>query len=378
MKMQGEYMKKAIRVLHVLHGMDCGGAENMIMNLYRNIDREKVQFDFLVHTNKKCFFDDEIKSLGGNIYVVPYFNGINVIKYKKSIYNFFSQHRGEFVAVHGHVGSCAHIYLKLAKDAGIYTIAHSHSTKPTAITLKNILYRWFTFKVRRIADYFFGCSRASGCYRFGEKIVSGSNFSVLNNAIEVDKYTFDTTIRENVRKEYQLNDRLVIGNVGRFCIAKNHQYLLDIFNLIAQKLPDARLLLVGDGALRKEIENKADALGIRDKIIMTGVCSNVNELLQAMDCFVFPSLYEGLPVTVIEAQAAGLQCFISENITNEVCISGNVEQIPINVSPQVWADTVIGYFDSKMSRNDVSSEIANAGYDIKTTAAWLTKFYMNI
>ena len=174
-----------IRVLQVFHGMDCGGAENMVMNLYRRIDRDSIQFDFLVHTDKKCFFDDEIKKLGGRIFRVPYFNGLNLKEYRNALNALFSSHEEIFI-VHGHLGSCACIYLNVAKEHGCYTIAHSHSTKPTNISIKNIVYRLLTYRTRSVADYFIGCSQKAGEYRLFGVEKTGFDWMKLLG-IDIDK-----------------------------------------------------------------------------------------------------------------------------------------------------------------------------------------------
>ena len=365
-------MSKPIRVLQVFHGMDCGGAENMIMNLYRNIDRSKVQFDFLVHTKKKCFFDDEIKNLGGRIFFVPYYNIKNTVAYKKALRHLYESHP-EIKIVHGHLGSCAHIYLNIAKEHGCYTIAHSHNTLPTDRSIKNVLYRLFTLRTRKVADYFFACGKQAGLDRFGEKIVSSDRFQVLNNAIDTQKYIYNPEIRQKMRAELGLEEAFVVGHIGRFNYQKNHEFLIDIFDAVLKKEPKARLLLVGDGDLRPEIENKISRLGIKDKVIMTGVRKDVPDLLQAMDCFVFPSHYEGLPVTVIEAQAASLPCVISDRITSEVNVSNRVKYLSIDSDAESWVKTVVNCY--KDTRSNAMQIIVDSGYDIYGSSKFLQDFY---
>jgi hypothetical protein len=223
-----------IRVLQVFHGMDCGGAETMIMNLYRHIDRSKVQFDFLVHTTKKCFFDDEIRQLGGNIYSVPYYKITNGRQYIKALDDFFKAHP-EIKIVHGHLGSCSHIYLQKAKQHGCYAIVHSHNTKPKDFSLKNGLYRLFTYKTRKVADIFFGCSLAAAEYRFGKKIAHSNRCSILKNAIDVNKFAYSDVYRNEIREEFNLGKKFVIGHVGRFNAQKNHTFLIDIFKAIHEQ-----------------------------------------------------------------------------------------------------------------------------------------------
>ena len=356
-----------IRVLQVFHGMNCGGAENMIMNLYRAIDRTRVQFDFLVHTERKCFFDEEIEKLGGRIFRVPYFNGKNYVKYKSALNEFFKTHK-EFKIIHGHLGSCASIYLNVAKKFGLKTIAHSHGSSSG-----RILYRVFSYPTRYIADFLFGCAQRAGRDRYGARIWEKKNGVVLNNSIDVDKYVYNPEVGERKRKELGLEGRVVFGHIGRFNTPKNHMYLLDIFAGVYEKDPNSRLLLIGDGFLRGKIEKKIKKLHIEDAVVMTGVRSDANELLSAMDCFLFPSLYEGLPVTLVEAQTAGLLCLVSDRVTPEVCFTDRVQMISIDngTAPWIQAITSIDEFDKKDTRQD----IINAGYDIKTSAKWLEDFY---
>lgn len=368
-------MNYPIRVLHVLHGLNCGGAENMIMNLYRNIDTSKIQFDFLVHTNEKCFFDDEVKKLGGNIYHVPYYNVLNHCSYKKALNDFFKNH-SEIKIVHGHLGSCAHIYLKIAKKYGCYAIVHSHSSKPDKTNAKKNLYKLFAIKTRGVADFFFGCSVKAGEYRYGKKIVNSERFMMLNNAIATEKYEFDEKERNRIRKEFGIEDKFVVGHVGRFNEVKNHDYLIDVFKCVSDKNENAVLMLVGGGELEPKIRKKAEMLGLEEKVIFTGVRSDVNLLLQAMDCFVFPSLYEGLGIVAIEAECFGLPCFINDTLPPELYINDNVYGISLNKSPKEWAKMILEKGNIKISNKIAKDNVKHAGYDINITAKMLKDFYI--
>jgi glycosyltransferase involved in cell wall biosynthesis len=369
-------MDRPIRILHVIHGMDCGGAENMIMNLYRFIDRNKVQFDFLVHTQKKCYFDEEIKQLGGNIYNVIYYKGTNLISYRKAVNNFF-QNNHNFKAVHGHVGSCAHIYLETAKKYGIFTIAHSHSINPSFFSLKNIMYKLGALRTRKIADYFFGCSNDAGRDRFGNDIVNGNKYHTFKNAIDAPKYSVNEKMNQAVRDEFGLNDKFVIGHIGSFNLPKNHEFLLKIFKIILQLDDECVLMLVGDGELKSQIEQQAIDLEIHNKIIMTGIRSDVHRLLQGMDCFVLPSLWEGFPLVIVEAQSAGLKCIISDKVPSECDITGNVEIIPLNVGEKTWAKHILAY-KSAYKKENMLQTIIDAGFDIKDNTKWLQEFYLSL
>lgn len=363
-----------IRVLHVLGGLNRGGAETMVMNLYRNIDRSKVQFDFIVHTEDKCDYDDEIKSLGGRIYNIPKYTGKNHLHYKKAWSSFFEENP-KYKIIHGHVRSTATIYLKVAKKYGLTTIAHSHNTssgKGVSAIVKNILQH----QIRYTAKFMFACSKTAGIWLFGYKACQKDNFYILNNAIDAEKFIYDEKKRMEKRKELQVEDKFIIGHMGRFHTQKNHNFLVDIFKQVHESEPNTVLMLVGEGDLRGSIEKKVNDLGLGNSVIFTGVRADIAELLQVMDVFVFPSLYEGLPLTVVEAQAAGLPCLISDKITAEVKIMDILTNISLEESVQSWAKKVLSYLNS-FERKNTYLEIVKAGYDIKGTVNWLQEFYIN-
>lgn len=365
---------KAIRVLHVIHSLGCGGAEMMIMNLYRNIDKNIVQFDFMVHSPDKGFFEDEVIANGGRIFRVPYFNGLNKKQYSSSLRKLYGEHP-EIKIVHGHLGSCAHIYLDVANQMGMFTIAHSHNTNSKSITLHNIAYRLFTLKTRNIADYYFACSIKAGNDRFGKKITSNKKiYKVFNNAIDCSRFAYNEQVRESIRKELGLTNKFVIGHVGRFNEQKNHTFLVDIFEKYKFCHDNSILLLIGDGELKQEIESKVNKLNLNNFVMFLGVKDNVNELLQAFDCMLFPSKYEGLPVTLIEAQASGCPCIISDNITEEVVFSDLITQVSLKSDLNKWCSSIEKTINLK--RKDRLIELKNNGYDIKDTSKWLENFYI--
>lgn len=364
----------AIRVLHVVDAMNRGGAETMLMNLFREIDKSKVQFDFLVHTEKKGAYEEEIEALGGKVYRISKFKGINFISYIKQLKNILKETEGNNI-IHGHIGSSAAIYLSMAKRHGYFTIAHSHNTAPKNIHLKNILFQIMSYPTRYIADYFFACGIDAGKDRFGSKIIKSKKFQVLNNAIESGKFIFDENIRRKKRKEIGVSNKFIIGHIGRFEEQKNHEFIIDIFNEIYKENNEAVLLLVGKGSLYKKIYEKVVQLQLENVVIFTGLREDISELLQAMDVFVFPSYFEGLPVTVIEAQASGLKCVLSDTITKEVDITQNIEYISLNKKPKEWAKAILEYRNN-YNRENMSNIINEKGYDIKTTSKWLEEFYL--
>lgn len=327
-----------IRVLQVLGGLNRGGAETMVMNLYRNIDRNKIQFDFIKHTESKCAYDDEIKELGGRIYSIPKYKVYNHFQYKKAWNNFLKKHP-EYKIIHGHVRSTATIYLKIAKKYGLYAIAHSHSTS-SGKGIKAIIKNMLQFRIRYITDYFMGCSKEANEWLYGKKIANSEKCIILHNAIDVEKYTYNEDIRNKLRKELNIKeDEMVVGNIGRFSYMKNHKFLIDIFEKLC-KTENCKLLLVGDGELKNDIQNIVKNKHLENKVIFTGVRSDVNEILQAMDIFVMPSIFEGLPVTLIEAQASGVPSLIANTITKEVDITPLIYRENLKNEPLIWTNKI--------------------------------------
>lgn len=362
-----------IRILHVIGIMNRGGAETMIMNLYRNIDRNKVQFDFVENSGEPAAFDEEILSLGGKIYRCPHYNGKNHFAYVKWWNTFFQKHSGEYPIIHGHLGSTAAIYLSIAKKHGAYTIAHSHSAGSGSA-----MYRMFAYPTRYIADKFFACSKDAGISRYGKTVGNDSiRCQVLNNAIDARRFSFNQETRKQVRSELHIAENaIVIGHVGRFVEAKNHLFLIDVFADVRKRDPNAVLLLIGDGERRAEIQAAIAEKRLEDAVILTGVRSNVWDFYQAMDVFVFPSIYEGLPVSLVEAQAAGLPCCVSLNVPKDSAITDLVQFISLEDRSEKWAE--IALRSVKTSRPDMLSEIQNAGFDVISTANWLENFYLNV
>lgn len=366
-------MSQPIRVLNVLGRLNHGGMENMVMNLYRNVNREKVQFDFVIHTDKHCDFTDEVLALGGRIFSAPRYNIKNHFLYKKWWKKFLKEH-SEYKIIHGHMFTIASIYLKIANANGLTTISHCHSSyakRGGKGIIKNIL----QFPLRYIADWLFSCSEMGGRWLYGKNVKKRKNYILLKNAIETDRYVYCDDIAQKVRRAFAAEDKFIVGHVGRLTEAKNHMYLLKVFEEILKEKPDAMLMLVGTGPMENKIREKVKELGLTENVIFTGVRNDVNELMQAMDCFVFPSLYEGLPVTVVEAQTAGLPCFVSDAVTDEVSLTDLVTMLSIEKSPKEWADLILEKTAS-FKRTNTRQLIIDAGYDIETTAVWLQEFYL--
>lgn len=362
-------MTEPIRVLQVVTHMNRGGLETMLMNYYRHMDRNLVQFDFLVHRENRGDYDDEIESLGGQIHRLPRlvpWRG----SYKKALDGFFEAHP-QYKIVHVHQDCLSSVILKAAKKRGIpVRIAHSHNSSQDK-DLKYPIKLFYKQFIPKYATDLFACGQNAGKFMFGRK-----PFRILNNAIDTAAYCHNPEISRCVRQELGIEENaFVVGHVGRFSPPKNHSFLLDIFSDIVKQEPTARMLLVGDGTLRPAIEQKAASLGLTDKIICTGVRSDVPHLLQAMDVFVFPSLYEGLPVTMVEAQAAMLQCHISDTIPTECVITDLVYRHSLQAPPVQWATSILS--TSRFYDRIATKDILLAGFDIKENAHWLEAFYLS-
>lgn len=357
-----------IRVLQVVTHMERGGLESTLMNYYRHIDRERVQFDFLVHRQERAAFDDEIESLGGKLYrlprLVPWSEG-----YLAALNHFFDEHP-EYKIVHVHQDCLSSVILRAAAQHNIpVRIAHSHNANQDK-NLKYPIKLWCRRSIPKYTTNLFACGKDAGDWMFG-----GAPYQIINNAIDATAYSFNPKKRIEMRHQLGLADKLIIGHVGRFNPQKNHLFLLDIFAALLKKEPNAVLLLVGGGEDMLKIQAKAHALGIAEHVRFLGVRSDVADLMQAMDVFVFPSLYEGLGIVLIEAQAAGLPCVVSDTIPREAYLTDFVTAERLSSSPETWADNILE--KRNFPRIDRRAEIAAHGFDITTEAVKLQEFYIN-
>ena len=366
-----------IRVLHVLGTLNLGGAESRVMDLYRNMDRNQVQFDFLIHDAKPQHYEEEVKQLGGRVYRLPRFRGYNYISYRRAIRRFFKEHT-EIKAVHGHMTSTASIYIPIAKKYGIpMTIAHARSAGVDP-GWKGKLTLFLRRKLAEKTEYCFTCSGLAGEAVFGTKAMEEGRVQIIPNAIEVSKYELLPEIRNRLRKELQIENKLVLGHVGRFSFMKNHKFLLEVFSEVVKRQENSILLLLGEGECMEEIRSLAKEKKLEEKVLFLGNKRNVQDYYQVMDTFVFPSIFEGLPGTVMEAQAAGLPCLISENITGEVMVTSLVKRFSLEKTPAQWAEEILKNSEIKGERGKEKTyleEIRKAGFDVKRQAEEMVSFY---
>lgn len=365
-------MYKPIRILHVLGRTDRGGAESLVMNIYRNIDREKIQFDFAIHTEDRCDFDDEIESLGGRIYHLPRYKVYNHLNYKKAWNDLLN--KNNFKAIHGHMNSTASIYLKIAKKKGITTISHIHNINAEG-GFKSKIKEIYKKDINDISDYKFACSIEAGHWMYGK---DNKDFVVIENGIEVDKFLFNEEVRIRKRRALGIRENeILIGHIGNYRPVKNHKFALEVFKKVYQQNNDYKLAFIG-ADVRENINLEKTSSRCKKNILFLGSRSDINELLQAIDIFILPSISEGLPIASIEAQAAGLKCIISDKVSKEVACTKNVIFLPINNtdSYNIWSESIIA--EANYKRNKTDKNIKYGGYDILKTSLYLGEFYESL
>lgn len=365
--------KNPISVLQVVTHMNRGGLESMLMNYYRAMDKDTIHFDFLTHrpASEKKDFDEEIESLGGRIYHLPRLNPFS-IGYRKDLDSFFKEHKEEYDIIHVHQDCMSGLILKYAQKNGYKVrIAHSHNSMQDR-NLKYLIKVLYKRIIPRYSTALLACSIGSGRWMFGH-----NHFDVLYNAIDCERFRFDKNKRDIVRTELNITDELVIGNVGRFSPQKNHCYLVNLFAEFHKTNAKSLLLLVGDGNEKEDIVNEIERLGISDSVILTGTRKDIPDLLMAMDVFIFPSLYEGLPVTLIEAQATGLPCVISDSITDEVILSKLIKKCRLDDSAEEWISAINDYkCITDVAREEFCDLVSNSNYNINRESKKLEEYYI--
>ena len=364
-----------MRVLQVIGVMDRGGAETMVMNLYRAMDRDRIQFDFLVHEQREGDYDAEIERLGGRFFRVPRFTGLNAGAYRRSVRALFAEHP-EWRVVHGHIGSCAPVYLSEAKRAGAFTIAHSHAQNYVG-GMAGLAFNVAAHPVRRVADYFMACSREAGLDRFGGAIVEGERFAIVPNGIDMTRYACDEAAHEQAKAELGLFGRPVVCHTGRLIPVKNHEFLLQVFAQVVREFPDAVLLCAGRGELEETLKERARELGLEDVVRFLGVVDDVPRLLRAADAFVFPSVNEGLALSAVEAQASGLPTIVSTGVPELAVVSDRTSRMPLSAGAEAWAGECVRMLHAAAgsARSDACEQVRAHGFDIADTSARLAAFY---
>lgn len=368
--MWGSVMEK-IKVLHCVTAMNRGGLETFIMNYYRHIDRSKYEFDFLVQRRGEFDYSKEIKELGGHIYSVPAFNPFKIKRYNKALDDFFAAHTGEYDIVHAHNNSFAMYVLRAAKKYDYpIRIAHSHIADKKTRLKRKIFVAYNRRKLKDYCNVEFACGKEAGRWLYGD-----NDFIVVNNAIDLNEFVFDKKKRKDVRDMIGVNkDEILLGHIGRFEKQKNHDYLIEIIRLAKERGINVKLLLIGDGSLMCDMRRKVEQYGLSNDVIFTGVISEIGDYLSAMDVFVMPSFCEGFPVTLVEAQANGLPCLVSNRVDRKCKITPLVQFLPISDNAvKDWIDLFLKCANN--SRKSYDDLLLKSGFGIEIAAKRLQKIY---
>lgn len=361
-----EQKNAPIRVLHVLTGLSSGGAESFIMNMYRNIDRAKVQFDFLLRSDENIY-KEELAEMGSRVYITASFPR-HFIQNALQTSKFFQEHHYDII--HVHANALLYTYaLSCAERNGVKCrIIHSHNSAMAHMQLLPI-HNANKRRIQKLATDFFACSDAAGKWMFH------GDYSLVHNAIDLSAFAYSTQKRARVREKLGIKeDELAIGHVGRFTEQKNHDFLIEVFHKVLQSEENAKLVLLGEGPLKHAMEQKADALKIADRVLFLGARKDVAEIMNAFDIFVFPSIYEGLPVVLLEAQANGLSIICADTISDQAFFDCAVLKLPLTLDAKSWADYVINVNTGRMQLTD---SLQAVGYDIKAEAQKLQSFYLS-
>lgn len=354
--------EEPIRIAQIVGKWIGGGVEAVVMNYYRHLDHSKIQFDFICDDDSTNIPYDEIEKLGGKVILIPPYQ--KVFKYQRELRRVLRD--GKYKIVHSHINTLSVFPLYAAKKVGVpVRIAHSHSTTNKKEWKKNLLKQVLRPFSKKYATNYMCCSELAGRWLFGDKAYDEGKVYLLNNAIDLDKFKYDKKIRDKKRKELGIKeDTIVIGHIGRFVAQKNHTFLIDIFNQFHKKEKNSILLLAGQGPLQEEIKNKVGELGLDDSVRFLGQRNDANELYQAFDVFLLPSLYEGLPVVGVEAQASGLLCFLSDDMTKETKVLDSTAFMSLSNTDDEWATSILDNYIN-FRRKDTTSDITKSNFNIK-------------
>lgn len=369
-------MNKPIRILQILGIVGGGGVESVIMNYYEHIDRNRVQFDFVVHDDNKIDITEKINSLGGKVYKVPAYNH-DLIGFMRSVYRIIKENN--YQIVHSNMNTLSAFPLFAAWLAGARVrILHNHSTSVPSETKRNILKIILRPIAKLFANKYFACSKFAAEWMYGKKCVESGKVTIINNAINLEMYAFTETQRTELRNKLGINNQFVVGHVGRFMYQKNHEFLIDVFAETVKLIPNAKLLLVGDGPLKNGIKSKIDRMGLGQQVIFLGIQNDVGPLYSVMDAFCFPSRYEGLGMVVVEAQASGLPIVMSTKVPKEAIVLNEiVTRCSLKTDrAEVWAYCLNKIYQRKDRKRSVETDkFFKAGFNIDDEAKKLIDIY---
>jgi glycosyltransferase EpsF len=363
-----------LRVCHIIGSGVRGGIESVVFNYYRFIDRSKIQFDFVIHADSPYDIPDDIKMLGCKIHKVPSYKYLSA--YISSLKKIFKENN--YTIVHSHITALSVFPLYAAKMAGVpIRIAHSHSTagRGRGELARNIV----KFALKQFScvypTHFMGCSNYATKWLFGESFCRKNGYQVLWNALDLDRFKYSEKVRNQVRRELDIEDKIVIGHIGRFMPQKNHAFLIDIFAEMQKLNNKTALLLIGDGPLKAKTEEKVRNLGLANSVHFLGIRDDIPSLYCAMDLFLLPSLYEGLPVTTVEAQSIGLPCLVSDT-TPDKALTALEKKAPLDISPREWAIRALEH--AKTLVTPQHEMLSKMGYDIRIENRKLVEYYLRL
>lgn len=365
-------MVKTTKIIQVLSSLNVGsGIANFVMNYYRKIDRSQCQFDFLVFAKVENSFAEEVESLGGKIFYFDKLNLFNILTFRKKLKKFFREHQGEYDVIHLHEILVQAFVLPVAKKFGIKKrILHVHARKKTVGLLKRVRNKLLYCRYDRNAEIYAACSVVVAREQFKKTLFSQT--VIIRNAIDFSRYLLNTELRNKVRKQLSLENRIVMGSVGRFSSEKNTLFLLDIFSAAYRRNSSVRLVLLGDGALRKSVEDKIAQYGLQEQVILLGNQKEPETFLQALDLFVFPSVSEGLGISLIEVQVSGLPCLASTNVPNEAIISKRTRTLSLEKSADKWGEELLDMYGERVS---CDTEVLKSGFNVIENKARLMEIY---
>lgn len=377
----GDIKMRKVKVLVLITAMDRGGAETMVMNYLRNTDREKVQMDFLVIRKYKSDYEDEIKQMGSNVYHLNPIFLKNIGRFKREFRKFLTEHR-EYTIIHSHLEERSYFPMKIAKKMGVpVRIVHAHSI-PNDKGPKQWARLYMRNRLKGLYTHGFACSEKTAKWLFGNNM---KNITIMNNAIDTEKFKANEKTGKKLRQQLKIDEKtLVVGHIGRFVKQKNQQFLIDIFRNVNNQRPNSKLLLIGGGKpkaeqkYKNEIMKKIKEQGLENKVKFLGVRDNIEELLQVMDVLVMPSTSEGFPVTLVEAQAAGVRCIASDRIDYKVNITDEIQYEALESDAADWANRIISFTNTELDAEEMNRKVKIAGFDVKEKAKDLEEFYIGV
>lgn len=363
------------KILYIMSNEPVGGVGSVVKNYQSHFQKEKIKIDFIIFDPREDTpFNRTVKENGASVYTFPFLSLKNVVKITILLQKFYKEHEGEYEIVQIHSPNIAWMCFWNIRCYGVkFCIVHSHATLYSDKKLSALRNMILCIPIRRLANVYMACSKAAGQFLFGKKNID--KVIIVKNAIDCRRYGFDAQKRKDIRQKLALEDSFVVGNAGRFCEQKNHKFLLDIFEEIKKIKRDAVLMLIGNGPMFEEVKRKAKQKGLENDSLFLGTRTDVPDLLQAMDVFVLPSLFEGLPVIGIEAQASGIPCVVSDEVTKELDIF-NIKHVSLEKTPKEWADVILNM--KEVNRKLGLKKVIEAGYDIQIEALKLQNFYLNL